>query len=312
MEDLRTLVDSYLNDCQFRKRLDAKTVRAYRADLKDFAQYLEQEQADYLDKKALVGFVEMLHKIRAPRTVKRKIASLQAFYHYLIYEELITDNPMQRVDLSFKLPRRLPRHIPTHALEDFYRALYVQKKSAGTAAGRRAMTRNVAVIELLFATGLRISELCTLTPQNVNLYDGSILIRGKGDKERILQLTEAATLKALLEYYELFQEDVKSCGYFFVNNYGNRLSEQSVRNMIRRIASDAGIPLHITPHMFRHTFATFLVNQEVDIRCIQELLGHSSIRTTEIYTYVDTARQKDILEHKNPRKLISLTMSQSN
>ena len=291
MEDFRTLVDSYLNDCQYRKRLDAKTVRAYRADLKDFTQYLDREHADYLDKRALVGFVEMLHKIRAPRTVRRKVASLQAFYHYLIYEEQITDNPMHRVDLSFKLPKRLPRHIPTHTLEDFYRALYLQKRRAGTAAARRAMTRNVAVIELLFATGLRISELCTLTPQNVNLHEGAILIRGKGDKERILQLTEHATLQALQEYYELFREDITSCGYFFVNNYGNRLSEQSVRNMIHRIASNAQIPINITPHMFRHTFATSLVNQEVDIRCIQELLGHSSIRTTEIYTHVDTARQ---------------------
>ena len=110
----------------------------------------------------------------------------------------------------------------------------------------------------------------------------------------------------------MFREDITSCGYFFVNNYGNRLSEQSVRNMIHRIASNAQIPINITPHMFRHTFATSLVNQEVDIRCIQELLGHSSIRTTEIYTHVDTARQKHILECKNPRKLISLTLSQCN
>lgn len=206
MEDLRTLVDSYLNDCQFRKRVDTKTIRTYRADLKDFTQYLEERQADYLDKKALIGFVELLHASRAPRSVKRKIASLRAFYHYLMYEELICANPMQRIDLSFKLPQRLPRHIPIPTLEAFYIALYSQKAAARSDIAYRQTVRNIAVIELLFATGLRISELCTLTPQNVNLQEGRILIRGKGNKERILQLTETVTLQALMEYCELFRK----------------------------------------------------------------------------------------------------------
>ena len=140
----------------------------------------------------------------------------------------------------------------------------------------------------------------------MNLYDGEVRIHGKGDKERILQLTEKITIGALTEYKLLFQGEISKSEYFFLNKYGNPLSDQSVRDMIDRLAHMASIPMHITPHMFRHSFATYLVNQDVDIRCIQEMLGHSSIRTTEIYTHVDMAKQRNVLETKNPRKLLDM------
>ena len=258
-----------------------------------------------MDKKAIGQYVDSLHRTKAPRTVKRKIASLQAFYHFLVYEELIPENPLYKIDLSFKLPQNLPRYIPTHVLNTFYHELYQEKLQASTDYQSRCAVRNVAVVELLFATGLRISELCNLTSGSVNLEDRQILIHGKGNKERVIQLTEEITINALVEYETLFRKEIENCGFFFVSGYGNRLSDQSVRNMIHRICAKADIPLHITPHMFRHSFATSLVNQDVDIRCIQEILGHSSIKTTEIYTHVDMSKQKSILESKNPRKLLN-------
>ena len=306
MNEFDTLKESYLYHCLTRKRLDGKTVRAYRTDLNDFSAYLRTLDGDYLDKKCIGCYIDSLHQSKAPRTVKRRIASLQAFYHYLVYEELISESPMYKLDLSFKLPQRLPRYIPKHVLSAFYQALYEQKDQAATDYQYGCAVRNIAVVELLFATGLRISELCNLSLQAVRLADRELIIHGKGDKERILQLTEDVTVAALKEYEVLYRSRIAACGYFFVNGYGNRLSDQSVRNMLNKLSAAAPVCYHITPHMFRHSFATSLVNQDVDIRCIQEILGHSSIKTTEIYTHVDVTKQKRVLETKNPRKLVTL------
>lgn len=306
MNALTELIEEYLQYCQVRKELDPKTIRAYRADLEGFRLHIEGLNGDCLDRRSIGSYVDALHREKAPRTVRRKIASLRAFYHYLAFMEEIEDNPLNRIDLAFKLPQRLPRYIPNHVMNRFYQELYAQRDRAGTAYQHKCAVRDIAVIELLFATGLRISELCGLRREAVNLYEGEVRIHGKGDKERILQLTEEITIGALKEYETLFQTEIGKSDYFFLNKYGHPLSDQSVRDMINRLTRAASISMHITPHMFRHSFATYLVNQDVDIRCIQEMLGHSSIRTTEIYTHVDMAKQRNVLETKNPRKLLDI------
>ena len=158
------------------------------------------------------------------------------------------------------------------------------------------------MIELLFATGMRISELCSLKITDVNLYDRSILIYGKGSKERKIQIGNDDVIHVLEEYKAAFLPGMQSCGHFFANLSGKMLSDQSVRRMINKYTSIAAIELHITPHMFRHTFATSLLEADVDIRYIQEMLGHSSINITEIYTHVAMSKQRDILATKHPRK----------
>ena len=309
MTALAELIEEYLQHCQVRKELDPKTIRAYRADLRDFRLYTESRNGDFQSKEAVGSYVDSLHYEKAPRTIKRKIASIRAFYHYLIYAEEIAENPLYRLDLSFKLPRRLPRYIPNHVMNIFYQELYSQKKRADTPYQLKCAVRDIAVIELLFATGLRISELCGLKREAVNLCEGEVRIHGKGDKERILQLTEKITIDSLREYETLFKAQIRESEHFFLNKYGHPLSDQSVRDMIKRLTCAASISMHITPHMFRHSFATYLVNQDVDIRCIQEMLGHSSIRTTEIYTHVDMAKQRNVLQTKNPRKLLDMENS---
>ena len=164
------------------------------------------------------------------------------------------------------------------------------------------MLRDIAVIELLFATGIRISELCSLHAADVNLYDRTLLIYGKGSKERRLQIGNENVVQILMEYKNAFLSEIQDCNHFFVSQTGDALSDQSVRRMIKKYSSLAGIELHITPHMFRHTFATSLLEADVDIRYIQEMLGHSSINITEIYTHVAMAKQRDILTTKHPRK----------
>lgn len=304
MATLDLWISNYMKDCRYRKCLDNKTLRAYRSDLNDFALYITNYNANFLDKHSISAYVNDLHLNKSPRTVKRKIASIRAFYHYLVYEELVETDPFYRLDLSFRLPSQLPRYIPAHMLKKFYITLYQTNSNPSSDYKQKCAVRNIAVMELLIASGLRISELCGLTADAVNLSENEIRIHGKGNKERVIQLTESITISALNRYSILYAKEIQETGFFFINNRGRHLTDQSVRNMIDHIAKEAQIPLHLTPHMFRHSFATFLVNQDVDIRCIQELLGHSSIKTTEIYTHVNLAKQKEILINKNPRKMI--------
>jgi len=153
-----------------------------------------------------------------------------------------------------------------------------------------------------FATGVRVSELCNLRPEDVDLRNGKIKVLGKGGKERVIQICQAEALSALREYYRLFSPAIKNRFFFFINRLGSPLSPQSVRLMVRGYSQKAGISKPVTPHTFRHTFATLLLEEDVDIKYIQHLLGHSSISTTQIYTHVNSVKQKKILATKHPRR----------
>ena len=246
--------------------------------------------------------IAQLHQQYKPKTVKRKIASLKAFFHYLEYKDIIEHNPFNKIQVRFREPVILPKTIPLHTIETFLSIIYRQRYNAKTDYQKRNALRDAAIIELLFATGMRISELCALKNNDVNLFDGAILIHGKGDKERRIQIGNDAVIHILEEYKNNYLFEIQNCKHFFANQSGNALSDQAVRRMINKYTSLAAIDLHITPHMFRHTFATCLLEADVDIRYIQEMLGHSSINITQIYTHVAVAKQKDILTTKHPRK----------
>ena len=303
MNTLNQYITEYLEYCKYRKRLNQKTLKAYRIDLTQYNNYLN-ETSMFHSKTNLDKYITYLHTQFKPKTVKRKIASLKALFHYLEYTEVLIENPFSKLDIRFREAKLLPKTIPFHSIRTFLLTLYEQKEKAESAYQTRCCIRNIAVIELLFATGIRISELCALKPADIDFENNSILIYGKGSKERVLQIGNPEVLSALLLYQATFKEDIDICGYFFVNRLQQKLSEQSVRYMIERHAKLAGIEQHLTPHMFRHSFATLLLEQDVDIRYIQRMLGHSSISTTEIYTHVSNVKQKDILFNKHPRNLM--------
>ena len=303
MNFLNDLIREYLEYCTYRKRLDPKTLKAYRIDLEQYKDFCTGTSACF-SKDVVDNFITCLHKQHKPKTVKRKIASLKAFFRHMEYREVIKENPFKKLDIRFREAKLLPKTIPFHSIQAFLSAIYTQKEKAGSEFQRRCCVRDIAVIELLFATGMRISELCALKPSDIDLESRNILIYGKGARERILQIGNQDVVSALVLYQEIFRADMESCGYFFVNRLGHKLSAQSVRYMIVRYAELAGISQHITPHMFRHSFATLLLEQDVDIRYIQRMLGHSSISTTEIYTHVSNKKQKDILVHRHPRNLM--------
>ena len=302
MTNLQNQINSYLEYCQNQKRLDSKTLKAYRIDLKQFYSDVLSLESKQITPEFLEDYIASLHQTYKPKTVKRKIASIKAFFRYLEYKELLDKNPFNRIQIKFREPVILPKTIPLQIVETFLSTIYTQQSNAPTTYQRRNALRDAAVIELLFATGIRITELCSLKEFDINLYEKTVLIYGKGAKERKLQIGSEDVVTILQEYKNSFMSEIQTCNHFFVNQSGRPLSDQAVRRMINKYCSLAAIELHITPHMFRHTFATSLLEADVDIRYIQEMLGHSSINITEIYTHVAMSKQRDILTTKHPRK----------
>lgn len=303
MNTLKDYISEYLNYCEYRKQLNFKTIKAYKIDLNQYNSFC-LDISDPFSKKAVDSYITELFKHYKPKSVKRKIASLKAFFHYLEYTEFLAQNPFDKLDVYFREAKLLPKTISFHSIQKFLSVLYAQKMQTVSAYQFKCCLRDIAVIELLFATGMRISELCSLKPSDIDLENNTVLIYGKGSKERILQFGNCEVISALATYQSTFKADISACGYFFVNKRKQKLSDQSVRFMINRYAALAGIEQHITPHMFRHSFATLLLEQDVDIRYIQKMLGHSSISTTEIYTHVSNTKQKDILVNKHPRNFM--------
>lgn len=305
MNALNNYIAEYIEYCEYRKRLDSKTLKAYKINLRQFEDFCT-DLSDCFAKSVVDDFITNLHKQYKPKTVRRKIASLKAFFHHMEYRELLNENPFAKLDIRFREAKLLPKTIPFHSIQTFLSTLYAQKELAESEYQLRCCIRDIAVIELLFATGMRISELCSLKPSDIDFESNNILIYGKGAKERIIQLGNQKVISALVLYQETFKTDIAVCGYFFVNRLKHKLSDQSVRFMINHYAELAGISQHITPHMFRHSFATLLLEQDVDVRYIQRMLGHSSISTTEIYTHVSSTKQKDILTNKHPRNQMNV------
>lgn len=293
--------NKYIKYATNRKNLDSKTIKSYSMDLKQYEQYINTNKLEWQEKKAIELYIDSLHSLYKPKSVKRKIASLKAFFHYLEFEELIDVSPFHRIQVKYKDPFILPKTIPLHQIEEIINYAYYNYKNARTSYSKNVSLRNIVIIELLFATGMRISELCSLTISQINFSDCVIKIYGKGSKERLIQVCNDNVMKVLIQYVRNY---VKNDDYLFYNRIGNRLSEQSVRNMINDYAVKSGISFHITPHMFRHSFATLLLEEDVDIRYIQQMLGHSSITTTQIYTHTSIGKQKQILLVKHPRNKI--------
>ncbi|MCL2765709.1 MAG: tyrosine-type recombinase/integrase [Treponema sp.] len=300
------MINNYLTYCKEHKKLSGKSTKAYAIDLEQFRRQVTTETMPV--KTDISAYIAYLHKMYKPRTVKRKIASIRAFMNFLDFEEIIADNPMKKIKTKFQEPQVLPRTISLSTIESILTVVYQEMKKAQTAYAFSSALRNIAIIELLFATGIRVSELCSLNIENIDLHNGNIRIMGKGKKERILQLGNQEVISVLRRYTEENVVHMNKSECFFVNRLSSRISEQSVRFLIKRLCAKVNIAQKITPHMFRHSFATLLLEEDVDIRYIQHMLGHSSIVTTQIYTKVAMEKQRQILTDKHPRNRISAKM----
>ncbi len=293
--------DKYLIACNSLKGLSDLTLKAYKIDLKQFCDFMNGR--DGFNKNELNSYINMLHSLYKPKSAKRKIACVKAFYRYMEIEDIIDSNPFHKIIIKYKEPIKLPRTIPLNCIQDMLTYAYKQHSIAVTKHQKEVTLRNIVVLELLFSTGMRVSEVSNLKISAVNLGENTIRIFGKGSKERIMCISKYLS-KTIRNY--LVSRSQKA-DYLLVNRLGNRLSEQSIRYMVNDYANAVGAPLHITPHMFRHTFATELHNEDVDIRYIQQFLGHSSIATTQIYTHISTSKTREILESKHPRNRMNLS-----
>ena len=180
MNTLPQIIKNYLKNCQEQKRLDAKTIKAYQIDLTQFYIFFKTNYVYDIPITEIERYIADLHQNYKPKTVKRKIASIKAFYHYLEYQDFIPVNPFNKIRTRFRAPQTLPKTIPLHLMELLFTTMYQQHFIATTPYQKRKTLRDIAVVETLFSTGIRISELCSLKETDVNLHDGSILILGKG------------------------------------------------------------------------------------------------------------------------------------
>lgn len=304
-KEITAAITEFLWHCRFEKKLDEKTIRAYRADLQQMAEITGARTDVFeISKTDIKNYLQQIARFKH-KTIKRKIATLRSMLNYLEceYEEYI--NPMRKMQIKMKEPLRLPIVMTIEEMRRILDSLYCKTdRYTEKSYARKAAVRNIAVVELLFASGMRVSELCSLRNQDVDMINGEVRIIGKGNKERIIHICQPETLQALHRWLELKNGACESQAPFFTNRLHRGLSAQSVRRMIRHVVAAAGIDKHVTPHTFRHTFATLLLEEDVDVRYIQSLLGHSSIATTQIYTHVNMNKQRQILQTKHPRRRI--------
>ena len=301
MQKISIEIENYLTVCQDLKGLSPLTLKAYRIDLKQFTEFMQYK--DCLSKECMIEYIDLLHKQYKPKSAKRKIACIKAFYHYMEMENIIILNPFHKIKIKYKEPIVLPKTIPISNVESIIKYAYHQYYAAITNYQKETSLRNILILELLFSTGMRVSEVSNLKVKSIDLKSKNIYVCGKGSKERIMCIANDSIAKLVEQYFKIRNNNSE---YLFINKLGNPYSDQSIRNMVNNYAKAAGVETHITPHMFRHTFATALLDEDVNIRYIQQLLGHSSIVTTQIYTHISTNKIRHILEEKHPRNRFNI------
>lgn len=306
MDPLQQATLDFLQHCAQERKFSRHTVKAYRLDLRGFAAFLKLSNPATAPHDLTCERLRDYARSRAhakPRTIRRNIACVKSFLRFLLSEGRIAKDLAAEWRGGVKLGRSLPRTISHPAVKSMFVTAYRPPESRRRREVIR-LARNRALIEILFCGGLRVSEVSDLLVTSVDLGDDVIRVNGKGSRERIVPIVSAQLRQALRRWLELRQRHHPDSPVLFTNRNGRRLSDQSIRNIIRQIAQTSGAG-RVTPHMFRHTLATQLLEEGVDLRHIQRLLGHSSITTTTIYAAVSDRSQRESLLSRHPRRLIT-------
>lgn len=305
-------VDSFMFHCTYEKTLDSKTTNAYKIDLMQFYQFVDSNNYDYdesnIPKEIIRDYLQEISHFK-PKTIKRKLISVKAMFNYWESEDNNFTSPFRKLRLKIKEPQILPAVMTITEVQKILTTIYAELGNNTNYESQqyKITVRNLAVIELLFSTGIRVSELSELRINNIDLKTCIIKVYGKGHKERIMQICNSEARHSLRSYYKLYSKSINNCGFFFTNRLGGQLATQSIRSIVHSYVRKSGLSKHITPHTFRHTFATLLLEEDVDIRYIQSMLGHSSIVTTQIYTHINPERQRKILTQKHPRRKLKFS-----
>lgn len=290
-------IDSFIDYLGIEKLYSPHTLSNYKRDILKFLTYIEKINIDSLKsitKNECKSFLyNLAEENYSQKSTARHIASLRSFWKYLLSKDQVDLNPWEFVIMP-KLPKRLPSVLSVKDMSKFLESFDLSDSSGN---------RDQCICELIYATGLRVSELCSLNVQDIDLTEQEIMIVGKGNKERIVIFGDVA--KQVLErYIDVYRLDLQKNNHdsaLFLNTNGTRLTARSVQRMIKRHAFLSNLKDKVTPHTLRHSFATDLYNGGADLRTIQELLGHSSLSTTQIYTHVSTDRLFDAYKKSHPR-----------
>ncbi|MFR7590819.1 MAG: tyrosine recombinase XerC [Longibaculum sp.] len=299
MTDFHQLLHEYLDVLKYQKNYSDLTIQGYQREIEHFLMYLRTQGIDDfndVEYSFLRGYLTKLHEDHlSAKTINHKMSSLRGFYRYLQKEEYVNDNPFLLVD-SLKQPQRNPDFLYIDEMMELLDSI-----ETATPLGRR----NKAMLELMYASGLRCSEVVELTLSQIDFQRHLLLIHGKGNKDRYVPFHEYAAdwLKDYIENDRVTLLAVKHQDhpYVFVNKNGGKMTNRGVEDVVNRVAQKYDATKKIHPHTFRHSFATHLLQQGVDIRIVQELLGHTNLSTTQIYTHVSNEHLKEVYEHAHPR-----------
>jgi Site-specific recombinase XerD len=295
------LIQNYLSDIKIKKNLSSHSIKAYHCDLNNFNDYLQNS-----DKNTLSSYVNHLSLVlkRKNKTIQRKIITLKAFSNWCERNNhsLVFINDIN--DYKFIVEKKLPKTLSLSDIKNLFIALDNEIINAKTEFALYLAYRNKAIIDLLFSLGLRISEVAALNSADVNFEDNSIIINGKNRKQRLLYISSDNTLSSLLDWLNARSKLNLKTSAMFVNKYNHRISIYSIERIFEKYCKLANISIHATPHFLRHTFATLLLNNGASIRDVQEILGHSSILTTQIYTEVSNVRKQHVLKKYNYRNFM--------
>ncbi len=292
------LIDAFLNYLSVERGLSRNTIISYSQDLRGYVGYVKSRSINSLSattKNEIVGFM-MARKDRgiAANSVARSLAAIRMFYRFLVRERILNIDPSSLVD-SPKLWKKIPETLSVNEVEALLAQPNVRDQKQGI--------RDRAILETLYATGMRVSEAVNLKLDNVNMEVGFLRCVGKGDKERIIPLGKKAiiSIKRYLGSSRQVLLKNKESEVLFVSRLGRKISRQSLWKLIKRYAKMARIKKPIKPHILRHSFATHLLERGADLRSVQEMLGHASISTTQLYTHINKERLKSIHRMYHPR-----------
>ncbi len=293
-------INQLITQLKITKNLQEQTLKAYSSDITNFLNYINKEKVEQIDILNYINYLFDEKKLK-DRSIKRKIISLKIYFNFLEDNSIIKNNPFTKLKFKFKQEKKLPKTLQKNEVKKLLETVYDELNSSITPYKKFETIRNISLLEILISTGIRIQEASLITLNDISLQEKTIIIHGKGRKERQLFILNKYVLSSLKNWLTIRKTSSPKCNNIFINKYGNTLSIHSIENIFRKYKTLSNINIKATPHYLRHTFATNLLTNGADLRSVQEILGHSSISTTQIYLEISSNRKKQVLQKYNYR-----------
>lgn len=293
-------INQLITQLKITKNLQEQTLKAYSSDITNFLNYINKEKVEQIDILNYINYLFDEKKLK-DRSIKRKIISLKIYFNFLEDNSIIKNNPFTKLKFKFKQEKKLPKTLQKNEVKKLLETVYNELNSSITPYKKFETIRNISLLEILISTGIRIQEASLITLNDISLQEKTIIIHGKGRKERQLFILNKYVLSSLKNWLTIRKTSSPKCNNIFINKYGNPLSIHSIENIFRKYKTLSNINIKATPHYLRHTFATNLLTNGADLRSVQEILGHSSISTTQIYLEISSNRKKQVLQKYNYR-----------